>query len=246
MTLLNDLPLRDLQFYLTAPYPCSYLPDRSARSQVAAPNYLVDDAVYSTLIQAGFRRSGLYTYRPHCDACRACTPVRVDVVGFAPGRTQRRALKRHADLRAEVKPLTFAPEHYALYRRYQSARHPGGGMDQDDEEQYRQFLLQSNVTTVLIEFRDEAALRMVSVVDQVQDGLSSVYTFYDPDLSQASFGTYNILWQIDLCRQLGLPYLYLGYWIEHSRKMAYKAAFQPLQAFTDGGWQPMATPSPSA
>jgi arginine-tRNA-protein transferase len=126
-----------------------------------------------------------------------------------------------------------------LYLRYQSQRHSGGGMDQDSREQYRHFLLQSNVDTRLIEFRENGALRMVSILDKLQDGVSSVYTFFDPDVSGASFGTYNILWQIELCRRLDLPYLYLGYWIAHSRKMAYKIQFQPIQGLVDGRWQPV-------
>lgn len=237
MTSLSDFPPRRVQFYLTAPYPCSYLPEQSARSQVVTPNELVDDAVYSQLIRAGFRRSGLYTYRPQCDQCRACVPVRLVVEEFQPNRSQRRTWKRNQQLEALLCEQTFDARHYNLYRRYQASRHPGGGMDQDGEDQYRQFLLQSGVSTLLVEFRDADSLRMVSVVDVVEDGLSSVYTFFDPDMPQAGFGTYNILWQIELCRRMGLPYLYLGYWIAASDKMAYKANFQPLQGFADGQWQ---------
>ena len=126
--------------------------------------------------------------------------------------------------------------HYALYLRYQRLRHPGGGMDQDSREQYQHFLLHSNVSTDLYEFTQNAELRIVSLVDRLADGLSSVYTFFDPEPAGASLGTYSILWQIERCRDLGLRYLYLGYWIQESPKMAYKASFKPVEGLVGGRW----------
>ncbi len=238
MSHLKDLPVVSLQFYVTAPYSCSYLPQRKARSQVATPNHLIDGQVYSDLVQIGFRRSGVFAYRPYCDGCRSCIPLRIPVKEFTPTRTQRRVWQRNSGLRAEVGRLRFEDEHYLLYQSYQSVRHAGGGMDQDSREQYAQFLLQSRVDSQLIEYRDNSGqLKMVSIVDRLADGISSVYTFYDPTEKQRSLGTYGILWQIEQCKSLELEHLYLGYWISESHKMQYKASFNPHETLQNGVWK---------
>jgi len=247
MSLPSDTPLHKLQFYVTTGYTCGYLPNRMAQSLIAAPQHLVDANVYSGLIQQGFRRSGKFSYRPHCENCQECVPVRVILEKFSPNRSQKRAFKQHQNLTTTILPVGFHEEHYALYASYQRARHSDdktadqmeseSGSQENDVEQYQSFLCQSNVESVLVEFREGDQLKMVSVIDIVRDGVSAVYTFYDTSDSTTSYGTYNVLWQALWAQTLGLPYLYLGYWIKDSRKMAYKQNYKPLEKLIDGEWR---------
>ncbi|HSI24316.1 MAG TPA: arginyltransferase [Methylotenera sp.] len=251
MSLPSDKPLQKLQFYVTTGYSCGYLPNKLAQSLIASPQHLIDANVYSGLIQQGFRRSGKFAYRPHCESCRECIPVRVISEEFIPNRSQKRAYKQHQNLVVSIKLVAFYEEHYALYAAYQKSRHldekpnVSDAQEQDDAEQYRNFLCQTNVESVMVEFREADELKMVSVIDLVSDGISAVYTFYDTtdnktsfgtSHKRASYGTYNVLWQIEWARSLNLPYLYLGYWIKDSQKMAYKQNFKPLEKLIDGEW----------
>lgn len=252
MSLPSDKPLQKLQFYVTTGYSCGYLPNKLAQSLIASPQHLIDANVYSGLIQQGFRRSGKFAYRPHCENCRECIPVRVILQDFIPSRSQKRAYKQHNNLSVAIINVAFHEEHYALYSAYQNARHLDARQldkssndknsiqnekpEKDDAEQYRNFLCQSNVESVLVEFRENNQLKMVSVIDIVRDGISAVYTFYDTSDTKTSYGTYNVLWQIEWSKNLGLPYLYLGYWIKDSKKMMYKQNFKPLDKLIDGEW----------
>ncbi len=242
MTLPNEPPLNKLQFYVTTGYACGYLPNHMAQSLIASPQHLVNSQVYSQLIQQGFRRSGQYVYRPHCEHCNACIPVRILVNEVSYSRNQKRIFKQYDGLQIQVLPTTFNAEHFALYQHYQKARHtnpvnPDDTVVVDNEESYRSFLCATNVETVIVEFRQNDLLKMVSIVDILQNGISAVYTFFDTLNKRDSLGTYNILWQIDWTRQLGLDYLYLGYWIEDCQKMAYKNRFQPQEHWRNGMWQ---------
>ena len=243
MTLPFEKPLHKLQFYVTTPYKCGYLPNKLAQSLIASPQHLIDANIYSGLITQGFRRSGKFAYRPHCENCRACIAVRLILSEFNPSRSQKRAYKQHSDLTAQIYPLHFNQQHFELYESYQSLRHldetatETSATAKDEAEQYRQFLCQSNVESLMIEFKDaNNQVKIVSVVDIVKDGISAVYTFYDAAEAKASFGTYSIMWLAEWTKNLNLPYLYLGYWIKDSQKMAYKQQFKPQQKLIDGEW----------
>jgi leucyl-tRNA---protein transferase len=241
MTLPNEPSLQKLQFYVTTPYQCGYLPNQLAQSLIASPQYLVNTQIYSGLIQQGFRRSGKFAYRPHCEHCRACTPVRLVLDRFNASRSQQRAYKQHQDLSVRILPLGYQENHYALYAQYQCIRHAEENTQtaptNDDKEQYRQFLCHSNVESLMIEFSDaQDNVKIVSVVDVVQDGISAVYTFYDATDHKSSYGTFAIVWLCEWTKTLNLPYLYLGYWIANSQKMAYKQLFKPLEKLVDGEW----------
>lgn len=240
----EELPLQKLQFYVTTPYSCGYIAKNLAQSLIASPHHLVTTTVYSDLIREGFRRSGKFSYRPHCENCTKCIPVRIVLDQFTPTRSQKRAYKQHSHLTAAILPLGFHQTHFELYSAYQALRHA----TEDDinttnnttseEDQYKQFLCQSHVDSVMVEFKDEHdQLKMVSVIDTINDGNSAVYTFYDATETKASYGTYGIMWLVNWTKQLKLPYLYLGYWIAESQKMAYKEKFTQQEKYINGEWK---------
>lgn len=231
-----NAPYQQLQFYTTPPHTCPYLPDQEAISLFADPS-LMDNRLYSRLAVLGFRRSGSHVYRPACEGCRACIPVRIPVAAFRPQRRDRRCWVRNADLTCVWVEANSSPEHFQLYHDYLTARHADGGMDKPTPDQYRQFLMGDWSDTWFMELRLEGQLIAVAVADLLMDGVSAVYSFYDPVLDQRGLGNYCILRLIERTQELGLPYLYLGYWIQDCRKMDYKGRFHPLETLLNDHWE---------
>ncbi|QBQ53608.1 arginyltransferase [Nitrosococcus wardiae] len=226
-----------LDFYLSSPHSCGYLPGQTATNLFVDPEVAMDIAHYSTLARLGFRRSGRLVYRPHCSHCSACLPVRIPVAQFQPNRSQQRAWKINQDLSAIYRPVEFRAEHFDLFYRYLKVRHVKGGMDNSTPEDYLSFIASDWDETSLIEFRDaKDQLLAVAVIDALTDGISAVYSFFDPILKRRSLGVYIILWEINEAKELNLPYVYLGYWIKACQKMQYKSTFRPLEVYQDKKW----------
>jgi len=225
-----------LAFFLSTEQECSYLPNLSSASVFADPLGEMNTATYSTLIDHGFRRSANHVYRPHCPTCNECKPTRVSAKNFLPNKNQRRTWKRNTDLEAiETKP-EFKTEHFELYKKYMHERHEDGAMDHDDPARYFEFLRSNWCETAFVEFRLENKLVALAVTDILTNGLSALYTFFDPDYSQRSLGTYAILWQIHRAVELDKPWLYLGYWIKDCDKMRYKNQFRPMEIWQNDKW----------
>ncbi|PMR75458.1 arginyltransferase [Billgrantia endophytica] len=232
-------PVRDLRFFLTVPHACSYLEDQEATTLFLDPQESHSQGVYDTLALLGFRRSGKHLYRPHCEGCSACLSVRIPVADFQPNRSQRRTARRNADLRLIERPALFNAEHYALYERYIHARHHDGDMYPPSREQYRTFLTLDEPYSRLLECRLDDRLLAVAAFDQLEHGLSAIYTFFEPALEweRRSLGTFAVLSLVQEARERGLPHVYLGYWIRECRKMAYKEAYQPLEILDGRHWR---------
>ena len=230
--------LEKLRFFQTPQHECNYLPDRHASTLFADPNAVFDANLYSKLAVIGFRRSGRYLYRPRCQNCNECIPIRIACRDFKPNRSQRRNWKNNQDLDIAMTHNHFNEEHYALYAHYLKSRHPNGGMDNTSPEKYRSFLNCSWMDTCFVEFRLNHRLISVAVTDFLDNGISALYTFFDPRLSERGLGTFAILWQLNICRQLNKSWVYLGYWIEACTKMSYKTRFKPYETFFNGHWYP--------
>ena len=232
------------QFYLTAQQPCPYIAGQLERKLFTHLGSDKTDAQIDTLLKGGFRRSQNIAYMPYCDSCSACVPVRIVVAEFNQRRSFKRIMRSNLDLDAKRQPAVPTSEQYALFRFYIDSRHHDGGMADMSSLDYALMVEDSLVETFLSEYRvaapgdgdKPAALAGVALCDRLSDGISMVYSFFDSNLSQRSLGTYIILEHIEYARRLGLPYVYLGYWINGSRKMDYKIRFQPQEHLTTGGW----------
>jgi arginine-tRNA-protein transferase len=238
---MDHIPLKRPHFFFTtAPLPCPYIAGRLERKIVTELSGPDAEMLHEALSRAGFRRSHSIAYTPACPGCNACVPVRIVVDDFRPKRTLRRVMKHNAGLLAREANARATAEQYRLFARYQESRHAGGDMALMGFYDYRSMIEDSPIETFLVEYRTpDNTLRAVVLTDRMSDGLSAVYSFYDPEMTEASLGSYMILWLISEARRLGLPYVYLGYWIAESNKMSYKARFAPLEAFGPGGWRPL-------
>jgi arginine-tRNA-protein transferase len=225
-----------VRLFQTLPHACGYFAERTAQNLVIDPASPQLDQLYGAALERGFRRAGGHLYFPHCASCNACTPCRVDVEHFKPDRSQRRCMKRNADLLVTESMAGYNTERYDLYERYLRRRHLGGGMDEADASDFRRFLTAPWSPTLFLEFRLGSRLLGVAVTDVCLNGLSAVYTFFDPDEEARSLGTYAILQQVELARRRGLPWIYLGFWIKGHPKMDYKQRFKPMQIRTANGW----------
>ena len=233
MTAKQDKPA----LYLSLPHDCGYLPARQATTLFLDPDHILDGQRYDDFVRAGFRRSGNLVYRPHCQDCQACVAVRIPVDRFRPNRGQRRVWQRNQDLLISEFPAAYHEDHFQLYRRYLAQRHAGGGMDDPTPDKYLEFLASRHTRTVFHEMRAGEQLMAVAVTDHLGDGLSAVYTFFEPDERRRGLGIFSVLWQVELARALDMKWVYLGYWIADCEKMAYKTAYQPLEALIEGDWQ---------
>src|ERR1700722_2411059 len=228
-----------VRLFQTLPHPCGYYADRTAQNLVIDPACDHLPQIYTAALTKGFRRAGGHVYRPHCGPCRACVAARVPVSEFRPDRSQRRCLKRNADLDVRMARAEYNDEYFGLYRRYLDVRHHGGGMDDPDIEDFGRFLYTSWSPTYFIEMRLQGRLLGVAVTDFAPTGLSAVYTFYDPAESERGLGTFAILKQIEIANARNVPHVYLGFWIDAHPKMDYKTAFQPLEFLGPDGWTRM-------
>ena len=221
--------------FITVPFACSYLPQREARNMIIDPALPLTPTLLGDLLNIGFRRSGQHIYRPNCEQCSACISLRIPSNRFQPNRSQRRNLQQNREIEQRT-TLDVSDEQFELYQRYINTRHSDSSMANPTMEEYSSFLTSPGIDTRFHEFRLQEKLIAVAVTDHTPQGLSAVYTFYDPELENRGLGTYAILWQIHHAQQLQLPWVYLGYWISECDKMRYKKRFRPCQGYVENRW----------
>lgn len=234
--------LAELRFFTTPEHDCSYLDGKQTVAIFVDPVSEVDTRLYSKLSMLGFRRSGAHIYRPHCPDCAACVPLRILTQHFQPTRKHRRICNRNRELNRVCRQPRVTDEYFLLYEKYINHRHAGGDMYPAEVDQFQSFLVEGRPEAVFYEIRDKDKLLAVAVADGLDDGLSAIYTFFDPEYEKQSLGTLAILDLIEESRKQGKPYLYLGYWIKDCRKMSYKTEFMPSQMFLNDQW--LATEEP--
>jgi len=228
---------QNLSLYITAEHDCGYYDDRLTANLIPDPQIEMNSPLYGLLVSKGFRRSGEFVYRPHCKLCSACIPCRINTNNFKPSRNQRRCLKNNNDLITRVINAQFKEEYFSLYRRYLNSRHADGNMVDPTRDDYNSFLLNNWQSSIFIESRLNDQLLSVAVVDYLPNGLSAVYTFFEPEQSKRSLGTFAILQQVWLAKLYMLPHIYLGYWIKGHPKMDYKQNFRGLEIYQQDQWQ---------
>lgn len=228
--------LEKIRLYLTEPHPCSYLPDRQATTAFVDPKVVIDADLYNRLSDLGFRRSGRYVYTPRCANCKACIPIRIDAAGFSPSRLQRKCLNRNQDVTVTLADQVDIEEHYPLYESYISARHQDGDMYPPSRAQYQDFIGRAWHSTTFLEFRIRGTLVGCAVTDWLYNGLSAIYTYFDPHAERRSLGTFAILKQLETVLARGRRYVYLGFWIRDSAKMNYKIRYRPAELFIGDHW----------
>lgn len=236
----HSLPLAP-QFYVTAPQPCPYLEGRMERKLFTALQGDAAQKLNDALSKQGFRRSQNVLYRPSCADCAACLSARIDVARFRPSRSHRRTLKRNENLERRATSPWATDEQYDLFRRYLDQRHADGGMADMDVFEFAAMIEETPIRSRVIEYvdRDSGALIATCLTDMLDDGLSMVYSFYEPDMASKSLGKWMILDHIEIAREAGLPYVYLGYWVPGSDKMGYKAEFDALEIYRRNQWEPL-------
>lgn len=234
---IKPTSIKDLRYFTTPEHECSYLEGKRSTTLFADPEAIISTELYSMLSSVGFRRSGQHIYRPHCQDCSACVPVRVAVNHFKKNRKQNRIWRKNQDLEIFMVSPEYTDENYSIFDEYITERHTNGDMYPADPDQFRNFLVNGRPEATFCEFRENGKLVAVCVADVMVDGLSAIYTFFSPEKSRRSLGNFAVLWLIEAAIKMNKPYVYLGYWIKDCQKMNYKTDYRPIELYYNDKWQ---------